>query len=206
MTVESVKTTRNVNFMRKEPVHAGSQSRELTTLEYVILGFLGIKPGSGYDMMHNLETGIYRASASRGSIYPILKRLEELGLITSTIEAVYATRPRKVHSLLPAGEQVLDDWLRRTPTMAEVIEEYDIAMHKFLVSEYRLSREEVLEWLAAYEAVANTARTLHSALIAATGTDSPLSAHTRLITRSLMLEIEARLTWIKEAQTRLRGT
>ncbi len=191
--------------MKKEPVQAGSHSRELTTLEYVVLGFLGIKPGSGYDMMHNLETGIYRASASRGSVYPILKRLEKLGLITSTIEAVYETRPRKVHSLLPAGEQVLDDWLRRAPTMAEVIEEYDIALHKFLVSEYRLTREEVLDWLAAYEVTVNTARVLHSALIAATGNESSLSEHTRLINRSLMLEIEARLAWVKEAQTRLRG-
>src|SRR5262245_17145628 len=133
--------------MKKESAQAGSASRELTTLEFVILGFLGVKPKSGYDIMNDLQTGVYRASASTGSVYPILKRLEKLGLITSTIEAVYETRPRKVHSLLPAGEQILDDWLRRPPTMAEVIEEYDIAMHKFLVSEFRLSREEVLNWL-----------------------------------------------------------
>jgi DNA-binding PadR family transcriptional regulator len=191
--------------MKKDPVQAGSPSRELTTLEYVILGFLGIRPSSGYDIMHHLETGVYRASASTGSVYPILKRLEKLGLITSTIEAVYETRPRKVHSLLPAGEQALDDWLRRAPTMAEVIEEYDIAMHKFLVSEYRLSRKEVLDWLAGYEAIVKMAHALHTALMAATGNESQLSEHTQLINRSLVLEIEARLAWTEEAQARLRG-
>src|SRR4051812_17319790 len=115
--------------MKKAPIQAGQTARELTTLEYVILGFMGIKPRSGYDIMTSLETGVYRASASTGSIYPILKRLESLELITSTIEAVYETRPRKVYSLLPAGEKVLDEWLRRSPNMAEVIEGYDIAMH-----------------------------------------------------------------------------
>jgi DNA-binding PadR family transcriptional regulator len=192
--------------MKKAPVQAGQPTRDLTTLEYVILGFLGIKPRSGYDIMNSLETGIYRASASTGSIYPILKRLEKLELITSIIEAVYETRPRKVHSLLPAGEQLLDDWLRRTPTMAEVIEGYDIAMHKFLVSEYRLSRDAVLEWLDSYEAVVTTAHAIHEAMSAATRNDVILSVHAELINRSLMIEIESRLAWIKEAQARLRSS
>ncbi len=191
--------------MKKEAVPNGQQNRELTSLEYVILGFLGIRPQSGYDIMHNLETGIYRTSASTGSIYPVLKRLEKAGLITSTIEVVYETRPRKVHSLLPDGEQLLDEWLRRQPKMSEVIEEYDIAMHKFLVAEYRLNRAAVLEWLDAYEAVANMARVLHDALLAAAETETHLSLHTRLVNRSLMLDIDARLVWIKEAQAQLRG-
>src|ERR1700690_3907977 len=114
--------------MKQNSHIAKDRARDLTTLEYVVLGFLAFKPQSGYAMLNNLETGVYRASASTGSVYPVLKRLEKLGLIKSAIEAVYETRPRKVYELLPSGEAALDEWLRRDPTIAEVVEEYDIAM------------------------------------------------------------------------------
>jgi len=179
-------------------------TRDLTELEYVILGFLGIKPQSGYDIIGNFETGIYRASASTGSIYPVLKRLEKLDLIASMLEAVHETRPRKVYSLLPTGEQTLDEWLRRPPGMPEVIEAYDIAMHKFLVAEHRLSRTEVLEWLDGYEQVVTLSLALRSAVTQATRGEK-LSLHESLVNKSIELEIQSRLAWIKTAQDRLRS-
>ncbi|HVO43331.1 MAG TPA: PadR family transcriptional regulator [Aggregatilineales bacterium] len=190
---------------KKQIVSAHPQTRELTPLEYVILGFLAIKPQSGYDIINNFELGVYRASASTGSIYPVLKRLEKLELIGSTLEVVYETRPRKVYTLRPAGEQLLDEWLRRPPSMQEVIEEYDIAMHKFLVAEYRLSRAEVLEWLDAYEQVVTASLALRSAIIKATRGEG-LSLHAQLINRAMEFEIDARLAWIKDSQARLRST
>ncbi len=192
--------------MNKTSKPSRTQNRELTALEYTILGFLGIQPQSGYDIIMLFEVGTYRASASAGSIYPVLKRLEALNLITSTLETVHETRPRKVYSLLPAGGQVLDEWLRREPSMAEVLEEYDIAMRKFLAAEARLSRVEVLEWLNAYERVAASALALRESFSRATDNEEALSAHTRLINRWLVLEIEARLHWIREARSRLTGT
>ncbi len=191
--------------INREPRHQKQRDRELTSLEYMILGFLGIKPKSGYDILQGFELGFYRASASTGSVYPILKRLEQLGLITSTLETVYETRPRKVYSLLPAGEQRLDEWLRRTPSLPEVIEEFDIAMHKFLVAEYRMSRAEVLQWLDAYETTVIACRAVHLAIRQAIRNDVDLSVHARLINRSLALELDARLAWIAEAREQLRG-
>ena len=88
------------------------QSRELTTLEYTILGLLGMQPQTGYTILSTFESGAYRWSASAGSIYPVLKRLEKQGIVTSKLEVVHEARPRKVYTLLPAGEQLLDDWLR----------------------------------------------------------------------------------------------
>jgi len=192
------KMPRNQAQLPTEP-----STRELTVLEYVILGFLGIKPQSGYDIIGNFEIGIYRTSASTGSIYPVLKRLEKLELITSTLEAVHETRPRKVYALRPAGERLLDDWLRRSPTLSEIIEDFDIAMHKFLVAEYRLSRSEVLEWLDAYEQVVTLSQQLGGAIYQATQ-GGGLSLHAGLVNYSIKLEIQARLTWIKAAQSRLR--
>ena len=177
--------------------------RELTTLEYVILSFLALKPQSGYTILNNLETGVYRASASTGSVYPVLKRLETGGLITSTIEAVYETRARKMYSLLPAGEQRMDNWLRQPPAMAEVIEEYDIALHKFLIASYRLSQAEVLDWLANYEAVTRAALAMRTAIASVSDHELRASPHVELINQSLKMETETRLTWIHLAQARL---
>ena len=188
----------------KQSAHpAKDRTRELTTLENVILGFLAFEPQSGYAMMNNLETGVYRASASTGSVYPVLKRLEKLGLISSLIEAVYETRPRKVYKLLPSGEAVLDEWLRRDPTIAEVIEAYDLAMHKFLIAEFRLSRAEVLAWLGGYEAVVEATLAIHAALDQATKDEPGLSLHAQLIREAIILEIQARRAWIQAARARL---
>ncbi len=191
--------------INKEPRPNKQRDRELTPLEYMILGFLGIKPKSGYDILQSFELGFYRASASTGSVYPILKRLEQLGLITSTLEAVYETRPRKVYSLLPAGAARLDEWLRRTPSLQEVIEEFDIAMHKFMVAEHRMSRTEVLQWLDAYETTVMACRAVHEAIRQAIKNDLEMSLHAQLINRSLILELDARLAWIQEAREQLRG-
>lgn len=175
--------------------------RELTALEYVILGFLAAAPQSGYSLINRVENGRYRWSASAGSIYPVLKRLEQSGLVGSHLEAEYETRPRRVYSLLPAGAVLIDDWLRRPPQLREVIEEYDIALHKFLIAEIRLSRAEVLDWLEQYALLVRGAAHVQTEVSA--HMDALSSPHEVLVNRSLMLEIEARRQWIEEALARL---
>lgn len=175
--------------------------RELTTLEYVILGFLAAAPQSGYSLINRVESGRYRWSASAGSIYPVLKRLEQSGLVSSHLEAEYETRPRRVYTLLPAGEATVDEWLRRPPPLREVIEEYDIALHKFLVAEARFSRAEVIDWLEQYAIVVRGAAQIQAEV--ATRMDALSSPHEALVNRSLTLEIEARRQWVEEAIARL---
>ena len=182
-----------------------AKPRELTSLEYVILGFLAVEPRSGYTIMTALESGIYRASASTGSIYPLLKRLETAALIASTLEVVHEMRPRKVYRLLPQGEAILDEWLRQPPSISEVIEEYDIALHKFLAAEFRLTRAEVLAWLNEYESVAQTSLALRSAIDRATRSLLQTSVHAELVNQSLVMETEARLAWVRAARARLEA-
>ncbi len=180
-------------------------TRELTTLEYVILGFMAIAPQSGYAIINQLQMGVYRVSASTGSIYPVLKRLEQAELIQSVIESTHELRPRKVYTLLPSGAQLLDSWLRHPPMLQEVIEDYDIAMHKFLIAEYRLPRTDVLIWLDQYESIVKTALTVRAALDQATQDEPPMPLHAQLVNQSTIIEIEARLNWIHIAQARLRA-
>ena len=177
----------------------------MTGLEYAILGFLAVKPQSGYAIISRVETGNYRWSASSGSIYPVLKRLEQQEIITSQIEAEYETRPRKVYTLLPLGEQILDAWLKQPPTLKEVVEEYDIALHKFLIAEYRLSRADTLKWLRDYERVIQGAEAMQR-VVKSTEHEGHLTLHEKLTNRSIELEINARLNWVQEAIARLGST
>jgi len=183
----------------------GNAARDLTTLEYVILSFMAITPQSGYSILNQLETGLFRASASTGSVYPVLKRLEAAGLVSSAIEGEYETRPRKVYTLTASGIQMIDAWLIQAPGTADVIEQYNLMLHKFLIAEYRLSRAQVLEWLSAYERVTRGSLAMRQAIAAVSEPELSMSPHLDLINQSLKMEVEARLSWIIAAQTRLRS-
>src|SRR5512138_1711667 len=114
--------------------------RELTTLEYLVLGLTAQEAQSGYSIITTFESDRYRWSASPGSVYPMLKRLENQGYLTSELESIYETRPRKMYSPTPLGLAVLDEWLRRPLTRGEVAVERDMVLLKFLFMEKRLSR------------------------------------------------------------------
>jgi PadR family transcriptional regulator, regulatory protein PadR len=179
--------------------------RELTTLEYTILGLLGMQPQTGYDIISTFESGVYRWSASAGSIYPVLKRLEKQRIVTSRLEMVHEARPRKVYSLLPAGEALLDAWLRQAPTLHDVIENYDIALYKFVFAECRLTRTEVLVWLDVYAAITRSSEMVQRIMNETSRQTGAISLHQQLAADSIALEIKARLAWIELAQQRLNN-
>lgn len=143
--------------------------RDLTTLEHIVLALIGEAPQSGYSIINALEYGLHRWSASPGSIYPILKRLERLGCIVGELEVVHETRPRKMYHLTPLGETLLDHWLQGDLPWGEVLDARDIVLIKFLFMEKRLPPERVLEWLDAYERLTNAfdaqRRIFHDALM-----------------------------------------
>jgi DNA-binding PadR family transcriptional regulator len=179
-------------------------SRELTTLEYTILGLLSITPLTGYSVIGALEKGSYRLSTSTGSIYPALKRLERHNVIAGELEAVYETRPRKVYKLTPLGGELLDAWLREPLSLSEILEERDIALTKFLFLEKRVSREEVLAWLDAFEKATDSYDATHRIWYDVQMDVS--SVHQQLVIEASMMELNMQRAWIKLARERLAGT
>jgi PadR family transcriptional regulator AphA len=177
--------------------------RELTTLEHLVLGLVGEEPQSGYSIISTLETGVHRWSASPGSIYPILKRLEKLGCIEGELEIIYETRPRKMYRLTALGEEILNGWLRAPLPWSEVLDGRDIVLIKFLFMEKHLTREEVLAWLDEYERITveydAPRRTFHEALI------SGSSLHQQLIHEVTLMELNMQRTWIQMARRRLQA-
>ena len=106
---------------------------EPTAVTWAVLGLLGMKPMSGYDIKRAVDRTIRHFwAASYGQIYPELRRLEEAGLIEGEDDPT-GGRKRRAYSLTAAGDAALDEWLRSD---AEPIYEVrDEAMLKLFFSD-----------------------------------------------------------------------
>ncbi len=178
-----------------------SLERDLTTLEYAILGLLSTAPQSGYSILGSLSTMSHRWTASPSSVYPTLKRMEQQRLIVGEIEAVRELRPRKVYRLTPDGELLLDAWLKKPVMFGVSFQDRDLALCKFLFAEQRLSRQEVLAWLDAYEAATEmhsaTTRIFHDLAMKIS------TLHQKLILEATTMELELQGAWIRMARQRV---
>lgn len=94
----------------------GEESNEnpsRNTLRYIILGLLGTRPMSGYDIKQAFDRALASYwNAGNSQIYTILKNLNKAGLVEVEV-IVQTTRPnRKVYRLTETGEAELDQWLK----------------------------------------------------------------------------------------------
>ncbi|MGO8948294.1 MAG: PadR family transcriptional regulator [Ktedonobacterales bacterium] len=93
------------------PTREGESSAR-STLGYIILGLVGSRPMSGYDIKRAFDQSLATYwNAGHSQIYTTLKALAARRLVTS--ELVYQEgRPnRRVYSLTSAGREKLDLWL-----------------------------------------------------------------------------------------------
>lgn len=92
---------------------------ENSTLEYIILGFLSFGEATGYELKQHIGRSVANFySASFGSIYPILKRLEQKGWALGN-EIFERGKQKKRYKLTDAGRSALIEWLLIPPTMME---------------------------------------------------------------------------------------
>jgi DNA-binding PadR family transcriptional regulator len=176
-------------------------SRELTTLEYMLLGVLSMEPQSGYSINTTLQNGIYRWKASPGATYPALKRLEKNGIIDGEIQVVTETQARKVYHLTAQGEELLDHWIAAPLTEHELSEEHNIMLVKFLFAESRFTRDQVLAFLYEYE---KRMEVFDSKLrIMYQFVKDAASTHQKLIYRSIAMDRITHRRWLKNARQAL---
>jgi PadR family transcriptional regulator, regulatory protein AphA len=84
---------------------------ELSNTAYVILGMLGWRPMSGYEIKALVDRSTrFFWAASYGQIYPELRRLAAEGLIEGKASP-QGGRRRNVYRLTPAGRRELQAWL-----------------------------------------------------------------------------------------------
>ncbi len=184
------------------------QGRELTMLEYVVLGLISIEPQSGYSISNFFTPeGVYSWSGSPGSIYPILKRLEQADIIRGELEMEHESRPRKMYTLSAQGGEMLDEWLRQVPKVLPLYEQREIGLWRFQFMEKRLNKTAIIRWLDEYLdniRIYDAGRkfAIHETLAQMTATGQT-SVHQQLIMEGELMELSALRTWLEMARTRI---
>ena len=96
---------------------------ESTSVTWAVLGLLGLKPMSGYDIKSAVDRTIRHFwAASYGQIYPELKRLEEAGWIAGK-DADRGGRSRRIYRITALGRRRLEGWLHGYETRIELRDE-----------------------------------------------------------------------------------
>lgn len=83
------------------------------TVSLVLLAILARSDEAlyGYQIAKRLEGGRQgAATVKQGTLYPILRSMEENGLLQSTVEPSVSGPPRKYYSITEDGRVVLDAW------------------------------------------------------------------------------------------------
>lgn len=72
---------------------------------------------SGYDIKRKLQRITHMlGSCSNAQIYPVLKQLEQAGLVTPNIDKDSGKRQRKIYQITTTGKQYLLNWLEQPST------------------------------------------------------------------------------------------
>lgn len=84
--------------------------------EFALLGLLAERSRSGYDIKQEVEARLSHFwSESFGHIYPMLRRLDERGLVVKTLDRQDGRPDRKVYSITDAGREALEHWFDEPP-------------------------------------------------------------------------------------------
>ncbi len=84
----------------------------LNRTRYAILGMLSLGPMSGYDMKKRFDGSIAHFwNENYSGIYPMLRRLEEEGLVEKRTEQTKGNPARHIYTINEKGKRVLGEWL-----------------------------------------------------------------------------------------------
>jgi len=172
--------------------------KPLTTLEYALLGLVGMTPMSGYDVHKVFDTTpMGHFSSSPGAIYPALRRLERRGLLEARLDQTTEARPRRVYSLSEAGDAALLAWLREPVTKEEMVRNAGAPILRFSLMQGRLSPAEVVVYLEGYgQLVKSYVEELHGYL---PDVKVDTALHARLALERGISGYESDVDWIEHA-------
>ncbi len=103
--------------MNELSAHSKKFQKELNAGIYslVLLNVLNTsqEPMYGYQIARMLEQNSSdEAQMKQGTLYPVLRSLEENGLLTSLVEPSVSGPPRKYYSITPQGREALREWVQ----------------------------------------------------------------------------------------------
>ncbi len=105
-------------------VSVGKQMTEMLkgTLEGIVLAILGVRPAYGYEITARLrEMGF--VEIAEGTVYALLVRIEQRGLVDVEKFPSEKGPPRKVYSLNAQGQDYLEEFWRTWSFLAGQLEQ-----------------------------------------------------------------------------------
>jgi PadR family transcriptional regulator, regulatory protein AphA len=103
-----------------ETVNSRPHNTGLLSPEFVLLGFLAEQPMHGYELHQRIESELGHIwHISQSQVYNILKRLEQQGYISGTVQAQTKLPNRFLFELTSSGMERFETWLD-TPTVCSV--------------------------------------------------------------------------------------
>jgi len=96
-------------------------------LELCVLSLLNKQNRYGYDLVNEISKNI---EISEGTIYPLLRRLKNVGYVTTYLQESQEGAPRKYYRLTASGEKITDemkkDWIDFVEKVNDLLEGGDI--------------------------------------------------------------------------------
>lgn len=81
---------------------------------HTLLALLRVKPASGYELARHSTIATDPVwAASHSQIYPLLRKLTEQGLVTSSTDTRGERLERTTYTITPQGEEAFQQWLER---------------------------------------------------------------------------------------------
>jgi PadR family transcriptional regulator len=115
--------------MGRDDRGSGTVQREFSrgALELAVLALIQAKPRYGYDLLTSLEAATDGFLAVKeGTVYPVLHRLEDAGYLSASWEAEGRGLPRKYYAITAAGQERLGvlgaEWDRLVSGMRQLLE------------------------------------------------------------------------------------
>ena len=102
----------------------GKQMTEMLrgTLEGIVLAILSVRPAYGYELTARLrEQGF--SEIAEGTVYALLVRIEQRGLVGVEKIPSEMGPPRKVYSINAQGQEYLEEFWRTWSFLAEQLEQ-----------------------------------------------------------------------------------
>jgi PadR family transcriptional regulator AphA len=178
--------------------------RRISASTQAVLGLLSIEPMSGYDLGQNIRASVGHIwSESYGQIYPNLKKLAALGLVSAREEKQEGRPSRSVYSITDKGRDQLIAWLGIPPQPE--IPRNEMLLKLFFGSQVpaALMIGYVERMVVEHRALLERFAQIETEDIAEHGKRTE-AAFWRMTARYGQLEMEAHLRWAEETLAALR--
>ncbi len=122
------------------------KSIEPTSLDYAILGLINKEPLSGYQVRKEFETtALGNYSSSPGSIYPALKRLQNLGRVVRKSDS---NNKKQKFYCTPSGKKLLREWFLKEIELRDITHGLDELLLRFAFMDNSITKDQKINFLS----------------------------------------------------------